>query len=735
MSKKKKEEEVIISAPIEEQPITETLEKNYMPYAMSVIVSRAIPEIDGLKPAHRKLLYTMYKMGLLGGKLTKSANVVGQTMKLNPHGDAAIYETMVRLTRGNEALLHPLIESQGNFGKQYSRDMAYAASRYTEVRLEPICAELFGDINKNTVKFVDNYDGEMKEPTLLPAAFPNILVNPNQGIAVGMASNICSFNLQEVCDATIAYMKDENADIIEIMPAPDFSMGAQLIYSKEEMQTIYDTGRGSFKLRSKYSYDKSNNCIEITEIPYTTTSEAIIGKIMELIKANKLKEISDARDETGLKGFKITLDLKRGTDPDELMLKLYKLTPLEDSFACNFNVLIKNKPMVLGVKEILKNWIEFRMDCIKNGIRYDIEKKSEKLHLLTGLKKILLDIDKAVSIVRHTERDEDVVPNLMDGFGIDQAQAEYVADIKLRYLNREYILSRTNEIEKLIEELDELNAVLSSDKAVKKVIAQQLKQISKKYGQPRKTELISGEKLTEYKEEEHIEDYALTIFFTRENYLKKISAVSLRSTTTEHKLKEEDEILQTIETTNKSELLFFSNKCNVYKMKTYDMPDCKVSSLGEYLPGILGLEENEKILYTVVTSDYSGMMLFVFENGKAAKVELNKYETKTNRKKLIGAYSDKSAVCSIRHITSNIDMVLISDNNKMLCVNTEKIPLKATKNTQGVQVMTLRKKGSRLIKAMAADECDIQDLSYYTAKNIPAAGSFIRKDDSQISLF
>lgn len=732
--KKKQEDEVIISAPIEEQPITETLEKNYMPYAMSVIVSRAIPEIDGLKPAHRKLLYTMYKMGLLGGKLTKSANVVGQTMKLNPHGDSAIYETLVRLTRGNEALLHPLVESQGNFGKQYSRDMAYAAARYTEVRLEPICAELFSDINKNTVKFVDNYDGEMKEPTLLPAAFPNILVNPNQGIAVGMASNICSFNLQEVCDAAIACMKDDKADILDIMPAPDFSMGAQLIYSKEEMRTVYETGRGSFKLRAKYIYDKANNCIEVREIPYTTTSEAIIGKVMELIKSGKLKEISDARDETGLEGFKITFDLKRGTNPDELMLKLYKLTPLEDSFACNFNVLIKNRPMVLGVKDILKYWIEFRMDCIRNGIRYDIEKKSEKLHLLTGLKKILLDIDKAVSIVRHTERDEDVVPNLMDGFDIDRVQAEYVADIKLRYLNREYILNRTAEIEKLMEELDELNATLSSDKAVKKLIATQLKQIAKKYGQPRKTELIDGEELDVYKEDDHVDDYAVTVFFTRENYFKKVSAVSLRSTTSEHKLKDDDEILQTIETTNVSELLFFSDKCSVYKMKTYDMPDSKVSAMGEYLPGILGLDENEKILYTVVTTDYAGMMLFAFENGKMAKVELNRYETKTNRKKLVGAYSDKSPVCGIRYISADTDVVALADNNKVLCLNTGKIPLKTTKNTQGVQVMTLRKKGSKMVRVMSAEECEIPDLKHYMTKNIPAAGSFLKKEDSQLSL-
>ena len=737
MAKKKKEEEVIISAPIEDQPITETLEKNYMPYAMSVIVSRAIPEIDGLKPAHRKLLYTMYKMGLLGGKLTKSANVVGQTMKLNPHGDSAIYETMVRLTRGNEALLHPLVESQGNFGKQYSRDMAYAASRYTEVRLEPICAELFTDINKNTVKFVDNYDGELQEPTLLPVAFPNILVNPNQGIAVGMASNICSFNLKEVCEATIACMKNEKIEtdeILEIMPAPDFSMGASIIYSKDEMRAIYETGRGSFKLRAKYIYDKENKCIEITEIPYTTTSEAIIGKIMELIKANKLREISDARDETGLQGFKLTLDLKKGVNPDELMLKLYKLTPLEDSFPCNFNVLIKNRPIVMGIKEILNQWILFRMDCIKNGVRYDIEKKSERLHLLTGLKKILLDIDKAVSIVRHTERDEDVVPNLMDGFGIDKVQAEYVADIKLRSLNREYILNRISDIEKLMEELDELNALLGSDKAVKKLIASQLTQIIKKYGQDRKTELISGEELVEYKEEEHIEDYPVTIFFTRENYFKKVSAISLRSTTSEHKLKEDDEILQTIETANKSELLFFSNMQNVYKMKTYDMPDSKVSAMGEYLPGILGLEENEKILYTVVTTDYSGMMLFSFENGKMAKVELNRYETKTNRKKLIGAYSDKAPVCDIRFITEDIEVVVMSDNNKVLCLNTEKIPLKTTKNTQGVQVMTLRKKGSKMALLMSVEECQIEDLKPYKTKNIPAAGSFLKKDDSQMSL-
>ena len=733
MPRKKQEPIITPPAPIEEQPVTQTLEKNFMPYAMSVIMSRAIPEIDGLKPAHRKLLYTMYKMGLLDGKLTKSANVVGQTMKLNPHGDAAIYETMVRLTRGND----PLVESKGNFGKQYSRDMAYAASRYTEVKLEPICRELFGDINKDTVPFVDSYDGEMKEPTLLPVTFPNVLVNPNQGIAVGMASNICSFNLREVCEAAIACLKSDKVtadELLEIMPAPDFSLGAKLIYNKDEMRAIYETGRGSFKLRARYNYDRSNNCIEVTEIPYTTTSEAIIGKIMELIKAGKLREVSDARDETGLSGFKVTLDLKRGTDPDALMTKLYKLTPLEDSFSCNFNILIKSVPMVLGIKDILLHWIDFRMGCVKNSLKYDIKKKSDRLHLLTGLKKILLDIDKAVSIIRRTEREQDVVPNLMDGFGIDEIQAEYIAEIKLRNLNREYILNKTAEIEKLMEELEQLNRILASDKEIKKLIAKQLKEIAKKYGKDRKTELISGEDLDVYKEEHHIEDYALTIFFTRGNYIKKVSAVSLRSTTTEHKLKEDDEVIQTIETTNKSELIFFSNKCAAYKMKTYDLADAKVSTMGEYLPVILGLEDDEKILYTVVTADYSGMMLFTFENGKMAKVELKNYETKTNRKKLVGAYSDKSPVCDIRFIGQDEDIVVMSDNNKVLCLNTEKIPLKATKSTQGVQAMTLKKKGAKIARVMRAEESGLENLKYYTTKNIPAVGCFLKKEDLQMSL-
>lgn len=735
MARKKKEpESEFIPAPVEEQAITETIETNFMPYAMSVIISRAIPEIDGLKPAHRKLLYTMYKMGLLGGKFTKSANVVGSTMKLNPHGDAAIYETMVRLTRGNEALLHPLVESQGNFGKAYSRDMAYAASRYTEVRLEPICAELFGDINKNTVKFVDNYDGELKEPTLLPAAYPSILVNPNQGIAVGMASNICSFNLREVCEATIAYMRDENAEIIDIMPAPDFSLGADIIYNRNEMKNIYDTGRGSFKMRARYSYDKSSNCIDITEIPYTTTCEAIIGKIMDLLKANKLREVSDIRDETDLNGLKLTIDLKRGTDPDELMLKLYKLTPLEDSFACNFNILINAVPKVMGIKEILNEWVKFRMDCIRNGIRFDIDQKSKRLHLLMGLKKILLDIDKAISIIRHTEVDSEVIPNLMAGFGIDEIQAEYISEIKLRNLNKEYILRNIDNIEKLTAEIADLNKTLSSNRLVKQLIASQLRQIAKKYGQDRKTGLIESEQLMEYKEEEHIEDYPLTIFFTRDQYLKKITAASLRSTTAKHKLKEDDEIIISAQTTNKSELLFFSNMCNVYKMKTYDMPECKVAELGEYLPGILGLEENEKIVYTVVTKDFEGFMLFTFENGKMAKVELKNYETKTNRKKLIGAYSNKSPICDIKFIREDTDIAIITDNNRILCLNTSLVPLKSTKSTQGVQVVKQPKNGAKPVFVKEAENCGIENINKYVVKTIPAAAKIPKDGDLQMSL-
>ena len=735
MAKKKNEPEVIISAPISEQPITETLEKNYMPYAMSVIVSRAIPEIDGLKLSHRKLLYTMYKMGLLGGKMTKSANVVGQTMKLNPHGDQAIYATMVRLTEGNETLLLPLVESKGNFGKQYSRDMAYAASRYTEVRLAPVCAEFFGDINKNTVKFVDNYDGEMQEPTLLPVAFPNILVNPNLGIAVGMASNICSFNLGEVCEATIAYMKNPDCDIMEHMPAPDFPLGGNLIYNRQQMEEIYSTGRGSFKLRAEYSYDKKNNCIEVLEIPYSTTIEAIIEKLMELIKANKLKEISDVRDETGLDGFKLTIDLKRGVDPDALMLKLFKMTPLEDSFSCNFNVLINNAPNVLGVREILGEWVKFRIDCLKRGMQFDINKKTERLHLLTGLKKILLDIDKAVSIIRRTELESDVVPNLMTGFDIDKIQAEYVAEIKLRNLNREYILNRTADIEKLIADIDELNRILSSDKEIKKVISSQLRDIAKKYAKPRRTRLISDGEIEVYSESSTIEDYPVTLFMTRDGYLKKVTYQSLRSTTSEHKLKEDDIITQTIETANKSELLFFTDKSTVYKMRTYDLPDGKVTAMGEYMPAVLQLEDSEKILYMVVTTDYSGFMLFAFENGKMARVPLNAYATKTNRKKLIGAYSDKAPISTILYFDADAELVAFTDNNKALVFSTDKIAEKTTKSTQGVQVMKITKKGAKLTRVVPTSLCELEDLAHYRTKNIPAAGSFLRKDDIQLSLF
>ena len=736
MAKKKQTDtENYIPAPIEEQPICETLENNYMPYAMSVIVSRAIPEIDGLKPAHRKLLYTMYKMGLLGGKLTKSANVVGQTMKLNPHGDSAIYETMVRLTRGNEALLHPLIESQGNFGKQYSRDMAYAASRYTEVRLDNICQEFFGDINKNTVKFVDNYDGEMKEPTLLPVAFPNILVNPNQGIAVGMASNICSFNLREVCTAVSQYLKHPKCDILEFMPAPDFSLGAEILYDEAQMREIYETGRGSFKMRAVYEYDKENNCIEIKEIPYTTTIEAVLSKVMELVKANKLKEISDARDETGLDGFKLTFDLKRGTDPDALMLKLYKLTPLEDSFACNFNLLIDNVPMVLGIKGIFDEWIKFRLGCIKSSIKFDIDKKTEKLHLLTGLKKILLDIDKAISIIRHTEKEADVVPNLMSGFSLDKVQAEYIAEIKLRNLNKEYIINRTAEIEKLLSELDELNRILSSETELKKLIAKQLKAISEKYGKDRRTKLIQADDIKEYHEEAFVDDFPLTLFITKEGYAKKVSAVSLRSTTSEHKLKEDDEIAQVIEATNADEIIVFTDKCAAYKSRLSDMPDSKVSGLGEYLPALLNFEQGEKAVYVVVPKKYEGFMLFAFKNGKMAKVELKNYETKSNRKRLINAYSDKAELSGMMHLLTDCEIVAFTDNNKVLAVDTEKIPLKSTKSTQGVQVMKITKKGAALTEIKDAKNSGLIDTKHYKTKNIPAAGSFLRTEDTQMSLF
>ncbi|MBE7026802.1 MAG: topoisomerase IV [Ruminococcaceae bacterium] len=712
------------------QPITQTLEKNYMPYAMSVIISRAIPEIDGFKPSHRKLLYTMYKMGLMSGARTKSSNVVGQTMKLNPHGDMAIYETMVRLTRSNEALLYPFVDSKGNFGKQYSRDMAFAAPRYTEVKLDPICGDIFGDIDKNTVDFVDNYDATMKEPVLLPTAFPNILVNPNQGIAVGMASNIASFNLGEICEATIEYMKNDKVVLSQYIKAPDFSTGATLLYDEEEMQKVLETGRGSFKLRSVYSYDKKNNCIEITEIPYSTTLEVIIEKIVELIKAGKIREISDVRDETDKNGLKITLDLKRGTDPDKLMTRLFKLTTLEDTFSCNFNLLIDGGPVVLGVRGILREWVRFRIGCVKRRLAYDIEKKSDRLHLLEGLAKILLDIDKAVSIIRHTELESMVVPNLMKGFDIDNVQAEYIADIKLRNLNREYILKRTEDIETLTKEILDLTKTLGSEAAVKKLIAKQLSELSKKYGAERKTQIIAADEVEHFSEEQFVEDYALTLFFTRDNYLKKVSAVSLRSSGKDHNLKEGDVILQEIDTTNKSDLLLFSDKGNVYKCKINDIADSKVSQMGEYLPNLLSMESDEKIVFIHPTLDYKGNFLYCFASGKMAKVPVNAYATKTNRKRLQNAYYMGSPLVKIVFLgEEEHDFVVFSNLGKALFFNSAKIPLKTTKTTQGVSVM-ISKKGSVVSNVVLASESGIEDVSYYKTKNIPAMGNFLREEDN-----
>lgn len=722
---------------IELQNITETLETNYMPYAMSVIVSRAIPEIDGFKPAHRKLLYTMYKMGLIGGGRTKSANVVGQTMKLNPHGDAAIYETMVRLTEGHQALLHPLVDSKGNFGRQYSRDMAYAASRYTEVKLSKICGEVFKDIDKETVDLVDNYDGTLKEPTLLPVSFPNILVNPNQGIAVGMASNICSFNLSEICEATIKMMKDPEADIMDVLKAPDFSTGGEILFEENVMREIYDTGRGSFKIRAKYEYDKKQHCIDIKEIPYTTTVEAIIEKIIELIKGGKMKEISDIRDETDLKGLKVTIDVKRGTDPDKLMAKLFKMTPLQDSFGCNFNILVEGSPMVLGVKDIISEWIRFRKNCIKRGIRYDIDKKSAKLHLLQGLEKILLDIDKAIKIVRETEEDAMVVPNLMDGFGIDEIQAEFVAEIKLRNLNKEYILKRTAEIKELEDEIAELKDTLEKNKKVEKIIEKQLKEIIKKFGAERKSTIVyETENETEDVVEE-IANYPVMLFITKDGYVKKISHQALR-TSGEQKVKENDAIVQCVDTDNLAEVLVFSSSGEVYKTRAYEIPDTKASLLGEYMPNLLSMGEGERVVGIVVTnSEYKGNILFCFENGKIAKIDIRGYETKQNRKKLINAYSTASPLVKILYLTEETDLVAISNTGKALVFKSEQIALKTTKNSQGVNVM-LPTKNSLLADVKLLSESGIKDVKHYRTKNIPAKGAVIRPEDAedeQLTLF
>ena len=717
-----------------DQSVVSALENNYMPYAMSVIISRAIPEIDGFKPSHRKLLYTMYKMGLLTGEKTKSANVVGQTMKLNPHGDMAIYETLVRLTRDNGALLYPFVDSKGNFGMHQSRDMAFAASRYTNVKLDAICNELFCNIDKDTVDFVDNYDGLLKEPTLLPTAYPNILVNANQGIAVGMASNICSFNLTEVCDAEIAYLKNQKADLSAYLKAPDFSTGGELIYKEEEINNIYETGRGSVRVRGVYNYDKKNNCIEITEIPYTTTIEAIIDKIIELVKQNKIREIADIRDETDKTGLKIAIDLKRGTDHEKLMAKLYKLTPLEDTFSCNFNVLINGSPKVMGIREILKEWTEFRLSCVKRSLNYDLDKKNHRLHLLLGLEKILVDIDKAISIIRNTEEDAQVVPNLMAGFGIDMLQAEFVAEIKLRNLNKEYILKRLSDITDLKAEISEISKTLSSDLALKKLIIKELTEISKKYGKERRTRLIMPDDIVEDYEDNTVEDYNLRMYLTEQNYVKKVSLVSLRASNV-HKLKEDDKFICEFECSNLDDALFFSDKANVYKMRINDIPDCKASSLGEYLPAMLGLTD-EKILYMAVTKDYKGYMLFAFENGKIAKIPMKSYETKTNRKKLTNAFNEKCKTASMLYLLDDKELVAFSDTNKVLIFDTAKVTVKTTRSSQGIQVLTLNK-GSKMSKLLSLDEVAFKDFAPYRTKNIPARGTYLKDDDlagGQISL-
>lgn len=716
-----------------EQPITKTLELNYMPYAMSVIISRAIPEIDGFKPSHRKLLYTMYLMGLLKGNRTKSTNVVGQTMKLNPHGDMAIYETLVRLTRGNDALLTPFIDSKGNFGKQFSRDMAFAASRYTEVKLDKICEEIFKNIDKNTVDFIDNYDGSMKEPVLFPTTFPNILVTNNQGIAVSMASSICSFNLKEVCDVTIKFIKNENIDIKKYLKAPDFSSGGELIYNEKEINNIYQTGRGSFKLRGKYRFDKKNSLIEIYEIPYTTTVEAIIDKIINLVKTNKIKEINDVRNETDKNGLKIAIDIKKSANAELLMHKLYSMTPLSDSFSCNFNVLVGGVPQTMGVKEILTEWLKFRIQCIKRQTSYDLEKKKAKHHLLSGLSKILLDIDKAISIIRDTEEDNMVIPNLIDGFNIDKEQAEYIAEIKLRNLNKEYLLNRVKEREQLEKDMKELKDIYDSEELIKNIICMELKEVSKKYGKPRKTEIIYHEEVKEIEEHELIEDYTAKFFLTKESYFKKVTLVSLRSSG-EHKLKDEDVIIQEVEANNKAEIIFFSDKSNVYKIKAYDIPEVKVSNIGHYLPNILGMEEDENILYFVITNDFKGHMLFVFENGKIAKIPLEAYQTKVNRKKLINAYSDKSNLISIKYILEDRDIILIRDNVKAILVNTSLIEEKTTKSSMGISVL-VNDKNSKVTYCLENDEFLCESIEYYRITELPVNPNLILDNDKKKNKF
>ncbi len=712
-----------------EQPIVSTIRENYMPYAMSVILSRAIPEIDGFKPSHRKLLYMMYKMGLLNGGRTKSANIVGATMKLNPHGDSAIYDTMVRLSRGYEALLHPYVDSKGNFGKFYSRDMAWAASRYTEAKLDAICNELFRDIDKDTVDFVDNYDNTMKEPSLLPVAFPSVLVNANTGIAVGMASNICSFNLREICETTAALIRDPDHDIKSTLPAPDFTGGCQIIYDENVINQVYETGRGSIKLRAKYVYDKSANCIDILSIPATTTCEVIIEKVIDLVKQGKVKEISDIRDETGIDGLKITIDLKRGIDADKLMTKLYRFTTLEDSYACNFNVLIAGVPRVLGVKALLEEWIAFRIECVRRRTYFDRNKKADKLHLLRGLEKILLDIDKAVKIVRETDEESEVVPNLMIGFGIDEIQAEYVAEIKLRHLNREYILKRTKDLEDLEKEIAELDEILKSKARIKTIIVKELKSIAEKYGQPRKSIIIYDD-VARYEEETvEIPDYPVNLFFTKEGYFKKITPQSLRMSG-EQKLKDGDEIIQELEFTNNCDLLFFTDKCQVYKAKADDFAQTKASVLGDYVAAKLGFDEGENAVKMVVTKDYKGMLLFAFENGKAAKVPLESYATKTNRKKLTGAYSDKSPLVGLLYMPEDEEVLFKASSGNMLLVHTGLLALKTTRSTQGVAVLK-PKKGHRLFSVERYKEGTFTNPKRYRTASLPARGALPVSDDSK----
>lgn len=727
--KKSKQQPVKEYHPLEPtaQRITETLRENYMPYAMSVIVSRAIPELDGFKPSHRKLLYTMYKMGLMGANRTKSANIVGQTMKLNPHGDAAIYETMVRLTRGNEALLTPFVDSKGNFGKVYSRDMAYAASRYTEAKLDKICAELFREIDDDAVDFVDNYDGEMKEPTLLPTTFPNILVSANTGIAVGMASSFCGFNLEEVCRTTIAYIEDNNCDLMATLPAPDFPTGGEIILDRAQMQKIYDTGRGSFKIRSKWKYIKSENLIEVYQIPYTTTIEAIIDKLADLVKSGKVREISDIRDESDLSGLKLAIDLKRGTDPDKLMDRLMQMTPLMDSCSCNFNVLIQGMPKVLGVRSILNEWTTWRTECKKRTIRYDLAKKQEKLHLLHGLKTILLDIDKAIAIIRNTEKDADVVPNLMHGFGIDEKQAEYIAEIRLRHINREYILKRLTETEALEKEIARLESLLKSDAKVRRVIIRELEAIIKKYPSPRRADILEADKIERFEQEDHIEDYPVHLFLSKEGYFKKITSQSLRGAS-DQKFKDGDALFQTLDATNKQEIIFLTNKQQAYKAHLYDFDDSKASVLGDYLPSKLEMDAEEQPVFMLLPGDYTGSMIVIFENGKAARFELAGFATKTNRRRLTGAYSDRSPAKAFFHFSQDCNITLFATNGRALTVNTSVIPPKSTRTTVGVQTMVLR--GSHTIThACYSMELAFAQPKRYVSHSIPSIGALLKDED------